>query len=84
MPATEPEPRAESTLSGMILALERDAGDADAVVGRLRDRAGHVRAVAVVVVGVALLVTKFQPGTELGLRCRSWNLGDAGVDAPRR
>ena len=53
MPATEPEPLRREHLERHDLDAERDAGDADAVVRRLRDRAGDVRAVAVVVVRVA-------------------------------
>ena len=67
MPAIEPEPRADSTLIGMIETLVRDAGDAELVVGRLRDRAGDVRAVAVVVARVVVVGDEVVAGDELGL-----------------
>ncbi len=56
MPATEPEPRADEHLERHDLDVARDAGDADAVVRDLRDRAGDVRAVAVIVVRVRVVV----------------------------
>ncbi len=74
MPAIEPEPRADSTLIGMIETLERDARDAELVVGRLRDRAGDVRAVAVVVGGVVVVADEVVAGDELGVR----QIADAG------
>ena len=79
MPAIEPEPRADRTLSGMIDDAVRDAGDAELVVGRLRDGAGDVRAVAVVVGGVVVVGDEVVAGDELGLG-QIADLGDAGVD----
>src|SRR5262249_36905308 len=65
----------------------RDAGDADAVVGRLRDRAGDVGAVAVIVVGMLGIVHEVIALGEPGLgqirnlvEALPVLVGDAGVD----
>ena len=50
--SSSPSPRWLRTLTGMIVAPLGEAGQADAVVRRLGDRARDVRPVAVVVVGV--------------------------------
>ena len=65
MAPIEPEPWADSTLSGMIFAPKATPGDAELVVGRLGDGAGHVGAVAVVVARVLVVADEVVAGDEL-------------------
>ena len=53
-----PKPSESSTRTGMIFAREREAGEAEAVAGALRDRPGDVSAVPVLVEGQRSLSTK--------------------------
>ena len=71
MPATEPEPRGRQHLERHDLDVARDAGDADAVVRDLRDRAGHVRAVAVVVVRRACCWRRSRTASRTSMPLRS-------------
>ena len=79
MPLTRARAARRQHLDRHDLGAEGDAGDADAVVGRLRDGAGDVRAVAVIVAGVGAVVDEVPAGDDLGLR-QIRHLGDAGVD----
>src|SRR5262249_52057993 len=74
-------------LHGHEARVEGDAGGADAVVRRLRDRAGDVRAVALIVVRVLVRGDEVPAGDALGvgeiaaLVVRTVRLArDAGVD----
>ena len=79
MPATEPEPRAESTLIGMILAWNATP----ATPMPLWVDCAMVPATCVPwpwsSAALALSLTKFQPATNFA-SARSRHLGDAGVD----
>jgi hypothetical protein len=59
--AVLPQPLSFSTFTGIRRRVERDAHRAEAVVGRLRDGAGDVRAVALIVVGVRVVGDEAPP-----------------------
>ncbi len=60
-------------------AVEGDASDAEVVVGGLRDRAGHVRAVGAVIIRMAVVVDKVVSGDKRGAgQIRRLRVGPVG------